>query len=76
MNLKPVKSSNVEAVGYDPVTNILSVQFKSGKKVYEYEGVPPELYDAMHKSESIGKYIGSMVVGKFNHKTKDLKETV
>lgn len=74
--MKPVNSANVESLGYDAATNTLSVKFKTGKKIYQYTGVPPELHDNLMKAESIGSYISKMVVGKFSHKTHEPKETV
>jgi hypothetical protein len=71
--MKPVNSSNVSHVGYNSATNVLSVQFKSGKKIYQYQGVPPELHDNLMKADSIGTYISKMVVGKFNHTTKEIQ---
>lgn len=65
--LNPVKSSNVKATGYDPVSRTLAVQFNSGK-TYNYPGVPPELNVDLGKAASIGKFIGAHIVGKFNHK--------
>lgn len=65
--LKPVASSNVAAVGYDGVTRTLAVQFKGGAKVYHYKDVPPETYAELSKAESVGKFIGQNVVGKFEH---------
>jgi hypothetical protein len=64
--LLPVTSSNVGAVGYDPASQTLDVQFKAGGKVYRYAGVPPSVHEAMGKAESIGKFIGANVVKKFD----------
>lgn len=66
ITLTPVKSSNVAATGYDAPTQTLHVQFKGGK-TYAYANVPQEVHTAMHKSDSIGKFIGTHVVGKFAH---------
>lgn len=38
MPLTPVKSSNIEAIGYDDKANRLTVKFKSGA-VHDYHGV-------------------------------------
>jgi hypothetical protein len=55
-DLVPVVSSNIAAVGYDAVQNILSIQFKGKEKVYEYHGVSLEIYEAMMIAESIGSF--------------------
>lgn len=55
MNLKmePVKSSNVDSVGYDPDFKVMAVRFKSGG-TYHYHDVP-----ASHHAELVGaKSIG------------------
>lgn len=62
--LNAVKSSMVEATGYDPLTKTLAVQFRGGK-TYHYDNVPTEVVDAMGKAESVGKFIGAHVRGKF-----------
>jgi hypothetical protein len=64
--LLPVISSNVGAVGYDPASQTLDVQFKAGGKVYRYAGVPPSVNEAMSGAESIGKFISSNIVKKFD----------
>jgi len=55
MQLTTVKSSNIAAVGYDNIRNVLRVQFHSGQ-AYDYHGVPVETYEAMMASRSIGSY--------------------
>jgi hypothetical protein len=56
MELTPVVSSNIAAVGYDNIQNILHVQFKGKDTVYAYQGVPVEVYESMMASESIGSF--------------------
>ena len=53
--MKPVKSSNIDAIGYNPTTKVLSVQFKVGG-VYHYQDVGQAVYDSFEKAESIGKF--------------------
>lgn len=66
MKLTPVKSSNVQGVAYDPATQTMQIQFKGGK-TYTYNDVPEEIHTNLHKADSIGKYVGANVVGKFKH---------
>lgn len=63
MKMQPVTSSQVESIGYDAATKVLAVKFKSG--MYEYDGVPPEVHDGILKAESVGKFLGAHVKGKF-----------
>lgn len=54
----------VWAVDYDPKTQVLEVAFKRGG-VFSYEGVPPAVYRAMMRSDSIGSYLRSCVIGMY-----------
>jgi hypothetical protein len=56
MDMTPVVSSNIAAVGYDQTQNNLHIQFKGKDTVYLYRGVPLELYEAMMSAESIGSF--------------------
>ena len=56
MELKKVHSSNVAAVGYDPSTQILRVEFKSGGS-YDYANVDPVHAAQIQSAPSIGGYI-------------------
>lgn len=57
--LKPVKSSNVEAIGYDRETETVRVRFKGGA-TYRYAEVPPELFESIASSESIGSSVSRL----------------
>ena len=46
MTMHPATSTNVLAVGYEPSTRIMRVQFRSGG-VYDYFGVDPHLFEQM-----------------------------
>ena len=61
MEMKPVKSSNIKAVGYDKETNSLHVIFLSGG-VYEYLGVPERVHALLMASDSIGKAINNGII--------------
>jgi hypothetical protein len=55
-----VASSNIKSVGYDPRRQRLEVEFVGGK-VYEYEGVPLEQYQALMDAGSVGGYFSSNI---------------
>lgn len=55
MKLTPVTSSNIEAIGHDPETNTLRVQFK-GSGTYDYAGVSAEDHAALVGAGSIGSH--------------------
>lgn len=66
--LTPVKSSQIAAHGYDAVNRVLAIRFNSGgDKVYQYRDVPPEVAEGLAKAESVGKYFGAAIRGKFEH---------
>ncbi|HRW55819.1 MAG TPA: KTSC domain-containing protein [Phycisphaerae bacterium] len=65
MEMRSVKSSNLESVGYDPVTEILAVKFQRNPKVYEYAGVPQQKHLEMMSADSIGSYFARNIRGKF-----------
>lgn len=59
MQLTPVSSTNLHAVGYDPMTSQLWIQFKNGT-VYQYDGVPPQTYAAMMRGDC-GRYFAEII---------------
>jgi hypothetical protein len=48
--MQRVRSTNIWAVGYDPVRRVLTVQFRSGY-VYAYLRVPASLYDELLRAQ-------------------------
>jgi len=70
MAIKKVESSMVWAVDYDPKTQVLEVAFKR-TGVFRYEGVPPTVYHAMMRSDSIGSYLRSCVIGMYPERRMD-----
>lgn len=55
-SMRPVQSSNLAAVGYDPETLTLSIQFQSSPRVYNYRKVPEDEYQALMAAQSVGRY--------------------
>lgn len=55
MNRVPVRSSNIISIGYEEETQLLEVEFKTGR-IYRYSSVPPHVYASLMRSESHGKY--------------------
>jgi hypothetical protein len=52
MNMQPVDSSAIKAIGYEDGT--MRVEFGSGG-VYEYQGISQGVYDNLVNAPSIGK---------------------
>lgn len=72
MDMKPVKSSNIVALGHDEKTSTLAVQFKSG--TYHYAGVSAQAYQDALGAESVGKHIGANVIGKYEHTKQEVEK--
>lgn len=62
IDLLPVESSQVRAVGYDKESRTLAVAFNHGKgAIYHYPDVSPETYEAFVNAESIGSFFGKHI---------------
>jgi KTSC domain len=56
MEMIPVASSNVLAIGYDQKNKLLRVEFHNGH-LYEYSAVPVAVFDAFLESNSKGSFV-------------------
>ena len=65
VDMKPVDSSNVAAVGYEPDSNVLHVQFKNGGR-YRYQGVSPAHHEDLIGAKSVGSHFYNHIAGKFS----------
>ena len=55
MDRETVQSSNIASVGYDLSSSTLEIEFESGG-IYQYSGVPQDVYKGLMSAESKGKY--------------------
>ncbi len=55
-----VSSSNLASIGYDPLRHILEVEFLGGS-VYEYYGVPEQVYRGLMSAVSHGSYFSAYI---------------
>lgn len=60
MDRKPLKSTNIESVGYDAATRTMHIEFKGGN-VYEYQGVPESVHAAFVAAKSPGAHFASIL---------------
>jgi hypothetical protein len=58
-----VVSSHIEDVSYSPERQVMIVRFVSG--VYEYQGVPADVYQAVVSAASVGSALASLVKGQY-----------
>lgn len=65
MERKRVSSSAISSVGYDAASRLLEVKFRHGA-VYDYHGVPPELYGSLLAAPSIGRFFSENIRGQFS----------
>jgi len=61
----PVDSSSIAAIGYDDRSQILQVEFVTGR-VYEYTDVPEFLFRALHASRSKGRYFNQSIRDRYD----------
>lgn len=61
MKLQRVRSSAIEALGYDPQRRWLEVRWVGQRQVYRYYGVPAEVYQELRAAESLGASMNEQV---------------
>ena len=67
--MHPVKSSLIEAVGYDIDAGELYVRFPGNPpRLYAYVGVTPEQYEALRTAESVGKHFNANIRGRNDYR--------
>ena len=67
MERERIRSSNISSVGYDPEDETLEVEFVGGS-VYQYIGVPQQLYERFMASPSKGRFFSAHIRDKFRTK--------
>ena len=56
MQRHPVQSRSIITVGYDPVVQVLDIEFHTGR-IYRYAGVPEHVHEELLAAPSIGAYV-------------------
>ena len=64
MLLTRVESTTLDTVGYDHATQLLRLQFHS-HAVYDYPGVPVDVYESLLSAPSKGAYFNRNIRGRF-----------
>lgn len=62
LRTEPLSSSALVRATYDDETQILSITFISGQ-TYDYDGVPPEIFEGLIMATSPGSYWHSQIKG-------------
>lgn len=60
MQMVPVRSSAIAAVGYDSATRRMKIAFKQGR-TYDFCGVPLEVHQGLMNASSIGSYYDRVI---------------
>ncbi|WP_257291924.1 KTSC domain-containing protein [Endozoicomonas sp. ONNA1] len=58
-------SSAISSAGYDPVAQILEIEFASSGSVYRYYDVPERIYSELVSADSVGRYYNLSIRGQF-----------
>lgn len=66
----PVESSDIVAIGYDPKTRVLEVEFR-GERVYQYKDVEPEVHEQFMRAESYGRFFSSFIDRRYRYERVD-----
>lgn len=62
-----VQSSTLAAVSYDEARNGLWLEFRT-RSVYQYDGVPLDIYQALLQAPSKGRYFNQWIRGRFPYR--------
>jgi hypothetical protein len=60
---RPLQSSMLAGMEYDPATKTLTVTFRSGRE-YTYEGIDEDIAKGLAESPSPGKYFNDKIKGR------------
>lgn len=58
MQLMPVNGTNIHAIGYDPDSMALQIQFNNGT-VYAYQNISPDVYASLQANP--GEYFATVI---------------
>lgn len=77
ITMKPVESSQLAAIGHDPVTNTLAIRFKSHQEnkpeaTYHYQGFTAEDFEKFEKADSQGSHFYKNIKGKYEYERQGL----
>ena len=64
MQRKPIQSSQIRSIGYDPATETLEVEFKGGE-VWQYYHFPEHMWLEFEAAPSQGKYFNQQIRDRF-----------
>jgi hypothetical protein len=65
IEMQPVESSFISAIGYDAAAETLAVQMHNSLDTYLYEGVPASVFEEFRSSDSKGRYFVENIKGQY-----------
>jgi hypothetical protein len=60
MKRESIESEAIASMGYDPMWQVLEIEFRESREIYDYFGVPPDEYSAFVSAESKGTYLNTI----------------
>lgn len=67
MRIAAVESTTLSAIAYDETEELLVLQFYS-RVVYQYNGVPAAVHEALLEAPSKGRYFNEVIRGRFPYR--------
>ena len=67
MELTSVKSSQISSIGYSDEHKVLAIEFIRNDALYYYADVEKEVFERMLEAESVGRFLGSEIKGKYEY---------
>ena len=64
MDRVPVTSSVIASIGYDPATNTMDVEFRTGR-LYRFFGITRAVHKALISADSIGRHFNAEIRNRF-----------
>lgn len=61
----PVTSSNMTSAGYEPTALLMEIEFNNGA-IYQYSGVPQDVYDGFMDAASKGQYFHANIKNSYS----------
>jgi hypothetical protein len=68
-----VNSTNLTSVGYNRESRVLEVEFHAGS-VYRYRDVPPQVFEALIRAESKGRYFTRQIRGRYEFRRLQVRQ--
>jgi lysyl-tRNA synthetase class 2 len=73
MERRPVSSTSIVSVGYDPKAATLEIEFQGGR-VYRYRHVPVAAYRLLLQAPSVGDYVNRVIKPRFDATRVDAQD--